>query len=307
MISTIIDILKYFTSSDTRDTVKSISQFASSLQGNWKKHIYITKANFSNANWGKIDAFSNNLFDMILEQGVSEDMYERFESVYIELVKNSYNHGILARNDYKCRIKCIYSRWFIQLEISDNNKNFNFLEALKKVELERNRNERIHTSGLEIVEELTDSRIIKNGKIIAVFVGEKKVKITKDAITIQGRDILCINVVNPPSWSFLSPSWEPLQDAINRNDRKFVLIRIGYSFGSPSEDEHRKTRTVDTEALRAVSSVISHYAPQENHWFAYLVDTLRTYKSLKKLEGRNTRIFINENEAISWLTSIEID
>lgn len=310
MISTIIDLLKYFTSSETRDTVRSISQFASSLQSDWKKHIYVAKADFYNANWGTIDAFSNNLFDMILDTGISEEMYERFEDVYIELINNSYNHGILVKNNYKCRVKCIFSRWFIQLEVSDNNKKFNFFEALDEVLLERNKNERKHISGLEMVYQLSDNLIVKNGKIIAIFVGEKRIKITKDLIRFQNRRVLRITILNPPNWSFLSPSWQPLRDAIDQEEQRFVLVRIGHSFRELDEDDRMKNRLnrrVDTATMRAVSSVISHYSPQEHRWFAYLVDSVRIYNRLKDLEERNTKIFISENEALSWLTSIETE
>jgi anti-sigma regulatory factor (Ser/Thr protein kinase) len=320
MLTDIISILKFATDPQTRNTVGAILNAASQKKPNWKAQIQLESFEFNQSNWALINAFTNELFRKISATKISRTKLSRFKSVYTELLNNAYNHGCKGKSRWKISVKCIYSRWFIQLEVKDNGKGFIVDSALEKVKNERWNDERKGRSGLELARDLSDSIFIdgKNSRITIVIAGEDRINIYKSIEKHGKHDLLIITWADKDEWSFLAPDWEPLSNILNSATQRLILVR----FASPSradeaqvgtkaigvppvEKEDEEYEEVDkdfsTQELRQARPIITECGLDTNHLFAYIISSYWAYTDLKELETENLRFFRNEPDAKNWL------
>lgn len=226
MIADILSILKFITDAQTRDTVKAIAQATSRNQDDWRKYVYVMKGQFRDSEWINIDAFTNELFRRVKDTGITETKFSRFRSVYTELIDNAHQYGGNATKKI-VSINCIFSKWFIQIEIKDNGKGFNLGESLTKVRLDKMEGLREGKSGLELVSELCDKLEVKKSRVTAVIAGEDRIQVLTKTEKIGKAELLEITVVEDEQWSFLPPSWESFRDVIEKAIQPLVLIRFG--------------------------------------------------------------------------------
>lgn len=319
MLSDFLSVLKFLTDSQTRDTIKAISQVASHKQSDWKKNVYSMREQFKISEWVKINAFSNDLFQRIKNTGISESKFQRFTTIYSELVDNAYNHGCGGKNNCKVTIQCLFSKWFIQLEVADDGRGFDLKKVLQKVDDERADSRIRHgQSGIELILELSDSVEVKKSRVLVVIAGEDRIKIKTTVVGLEKREMCIVTIEEDEQWSFLSPSWEPLRDTLETITQPLILVR----FGKPTtmKDEGpalpQKFYPMDSSGVMGVTKprrkakpIITECALDKNHYFAYVTPERWVYDDLKKLENsdddendiKNLRFFRNENDAISWL------
>lgn len=318
MLSDIVNVLKFLTESQTRDTIAAITQIASREQSNWKKNLHSMKQQFRISDWAKINAFTNDLFERVANTGISETKIHRFTTIYSELVDNAYSHGCKDNKKGKVTIQCIYSKWFIQLEVTDNGKGFDLEKTLNAVRNERTQLIRHGKSGLEIVIELSDKVEVKKSRVSVVIAGEDRIKILTSSEKLNYKDLLVVTVEEDNQWSFLFPSWEPLRETLEAATQPYVLVRFDKSFHVDLNDSEVTIKTRpetrvntnssirQTKPRRTVIPIITEYALDKKHYFAYITRDRWVYNDLKRLEDnsdgiKNLRIFQNEGEAREWL------
>lgn len=328
MLSDILNILKFFTDSQTRDTMKAIKMVASSRQKDWRKNVHHVREQFSIANWMKINAFTNDLFERVQNTDISQEKYRRFTTVYSELINNAHDYG--CRTNPKCKIivDCIYSRWFIQLEIKDGGNGFDLHDSLEAVQKQRDEGKRKGKSGLEIVMDLSDKFEVKKTCIVVVIAGEDRIKTHTAIEKINEADLLLVTVEEDREWSFLAPSWQPLRDTLEKATQPLILVRFGKSseksnervivlgnFGEKHSSEaytkaqqpKEKFFIEDSHVMRITNvrgrakPIIIDCALDKNHHFAYITPDRWVYDDLKELETANLKFFRNTKDAYYWL------
>jgi len=313
MFTDFLNFLKFITDSQTRDTVKAFAEVASRKQKDWKQYVRSVSGKFTVAEWAKINAFTNDLFQKVLESGLSESKFRRFKTAYSELVDNAYHHGCKKRSNCKVTIKCVFSKWFIQLEITDTGKGFNYEEALDNVHQERWEEKRSGKSGLEVVSDVVDSLHIHKSRILIVIACDDRIKVHKSTERISRKELLTIIVEADKDWSFLSPDWTPLREALDEANQELVLVRFGTSVDTHNVPFATKKKfhmvTIDkddddllrpTRPRREAKIVISE-AMDENRYYAYVVPTHWVHSDMKELQTDNLKFFQTELDAKNWL------
>jgi anti-sigma regulatory factor (Ser/Thr protein kinase) len=314
MISDILSILKFITDAQTRDTVKAIAQATSKKQSDWKKHVFVMKGKFKETEWINIDAFTNDLFQRVKDTGISETKFRRFTSAYSELIDNAYQHGGLNAKKGIVSINCIYSKWFIQIEIKDNGNRFDLYKSLEKVRNDREQGLREGKSGLELVRELCDKVEIRKSCVIAVIAGEDRMQILSNVEKFGNTELLEVTVIEDEQWSFLPPSWETFRDAIEKASQPIILVRVG-KMQSRAEGNSITTAKevffVENNVMSAIRRtlvgrrkmrpIIVDCALNKNHYYAYVMPDRWVYDDLKELETNNLKFFRNVSDANAWL------
>lgn len=314
MISDILSILKFITDSQTRDTIKAITQATSKKQSDWKNHIFVEKGDFKENNWVNIDVFTNNLFQHVRDTGISETKFRRFTSAYTELIDNAYQHGGIKSNKGSVSINCIFSKWFIQIEVKDSGNGFDLHESLEKVRSDRDDGLRDGKSGLELVRELCDKVEVKKTRVVAVIAGEDRMHVLSKVDKVGKVDLLEVTVIEDEQWSFLPPSWEPFRDAIEKANQPLILVRFG-KMQSRAEGSsvpmakdvffvENSVMTVVRRTLvgrRKMRPIIVECALNKNHYYGYVTPDRWVYDDLKELETDNLKFFRNIRDANIWL------
>jgi anti-sigma regulatory factor (Ser/Thr protein kinase)/ribosomal protein L40E len=313
MLTDIISLLKVATDPKTRDTITAIIGVASRKQPNWKEQIRVEGYQFTPENSATINAFTNELFRKVLKTGISQGKLERFTTVYSELINNAYYHGCQGKSKWKIIVRCVYSRWFIQLEVSNSGDGFDIQAAMRKVAEERGNGKRHGKSGLELVRDLTDSMYVdgKKSKISIVIAGENRINITTSEELHNKYNLLVVTWKDNEDWSFLIPDWEPLNEVLTKATQSLILIRFGTHSGDDSaEVRSKKINSPDgeidigkksTTKIRAAKPIITECALDTDHLFAYIISEKWVYEELVELETENLRFFRNESEAKHWL------
>lgn len=303
MLPNILDVLKFITDSKTGDFVKSISKIASQQQVDCSRDVIVFTGRFRHSEWYKIKAFANELFSKILETGINESKYKRFKTVFSELVTNAYKHGCRNKKNCYVRVRCKFSRWYIQLEVSNTGKGMDLEKALKKVERQRIKGYRQGKSGLEIVSELTDVMEVKKSQIVVIIAGEDRIKIHTEVHRVENTDLLLITVEENDEWGFLPPKWESLRDTLEKVEERLILVRFGKY--RTIKDEARFVEDSDsmriTHRRRMAKPIITECALDKNHFFAYVTADRWVYEDMRELEKDNLRFFRNSNDAYFWL------
>lgn len=315
MLSDILNIFKFITDSSTRETIQSIARIASERQVDWKKNVFSMKGEFRLSDWFKINAFTNELFRRVRETGISDSKYDRFTTVYTELVENAYHHGCNKKKRCKVKISCIFSKWFIQLEVADTGKGFSISDIEERIRQEKRTESRIglKKTGLEVVLELSDNlEIKKKSRVIVVIAGENRVKIHETIEKAEGKNILVVTVEEDSQWSFLYPSWEPLRDALERTEEPLILVRFGrLKVEDTSPVVPQKKFVPDNSSLRITKRarqalpVILECALNRNSLYAYVLSDRWVYDNFSEFETENLHFFRNESNAKAWLLNPE--
>lgn len=316
MLGDIINVLKFVTDTNTRETVKAFTEVAARRQKNWRRHIYTMSGKFSVAEWVKINAFTNELFQQVAEVGLSSSKLKRFKTVYSELTNNAYQHGCKKRHKCKVTIKCVYSKWFIQLDIADSGAGFDFDEAIKKVNNERNEGKRTGKSGIEVVSEIADIFQVQKARVSVVIAGEDRIKVYTNIEKVGQKELVTIFVETDPDWSFLSPDWTPFREAFDAHKQELWLVRFGEAADRPDSLIPKETEIVlvpekrafkdnddilgPTGVRRVVKKIITE-AADINRYYAYVVPSHWVFDDMKVLQAENLRLFQSEDEARIWL------
>jgi anti-sigma regulatory factor (Ser/Thr protein kinase) len=324
MLSDILSVLRFATDPQTQNTLNAIASAASRKQPNWKAQVKLEQFKFDQSNWAMLGAFTNELFQNIKATNVSQTKLNRFKTIYTELVNNAYHHGCKDRSRWKIGIKCIYSRWFIQLAIKDDGKGFLVDSALKKVRGERLDGTRQGRSGLELVRDLSDSMFVdgKESMITIVVSGNDRIGISTTTEKHGKYNMLIVTWVDNDEWSFLAPDWEPLSNTLASATQQLIMIRFdtpsptmvdvemslengvipNKKIGVPGEDEE-EGRQFSTQEMKKARPIITECGSDKSHLFAYIISSNWVYEELKELETSNLRIFRTEPDARNWLLS----
>lgn len=315
MITDVLGMLQFATNPNTRATLSAILNAASRRQPNWQTQIQVAGGTFTPSNWPMISAFTNDLFLKVSATGMSRTKFERFQAVYQELISNAYDHGCAKRSRWTISVKCIFCRWYVQLEVKDDGKGFLVHEALDKVAHERANGERQGRSGLELVQTLSDSVYVRgrNSHVTVVIAGEDRIRIRTSCERLGNSDLLIVIWLDEEEWSFLVPDWKPLKDVLDTASQPLILVKFARgssadeteTYPKPIEvpDDERDPAVPATKLFRKAWPIIKQCALDESHYFAYLVSTQWTwvYDDLRSMETSNLRFFFSELEARQWL------
>ena len=316
MLSDILSVLKFATDPQTRNILNAIITVAARKQPDWKKQIQTENFEFNQSNWAMLSAFTNELFQNIRVTNISPTKLSRFKTIYTELINNAYHHGCKERNKWKIGIKCVYSRWFIQLEVKDDGKGFLVDSVLQNVNRERLEGTRQGKSGLELVRDLSDSMFVqgRQSNVSIVIAGNDRIGISTKTEKYGKHDMLIITWVDNNEWSFLSPDWEPLSNTLNSAIQQLILVKFDTprkdliersiemsterKIGMPPDEQEK---TFSTQDVKKVRPIITECGSDKSHLFAYIISSDWVYHELKELETPNLEIFRNELDARKWL------
>lgn len=122
----ILDIIKFFFSSDFRDSVKSVFKLAKS-SGDWKKDILIYKGEFDSKTELKVQALIGQACKILTEKGWDNDSLSSISYALTELVKNGIEH---SNDKVQCKIEICSN--YCTIEVADKGVGFDLLGELKK-------------------------------------------------------------------------------------------------------------------------------------------------------------------------------
>jgi len=217
MFSNILSLLRFITDPETRKTLAILSQTVSNNHKNWKDSIKNATAKLSGDDSFRASAFANYLLGELKNLGASNELVNRFQIVFTELVNNAFKHG--CKHDKKCKvsIRCTYSQWFIRLEISDSGEGFHFNPDRQYVD---------EPHGLDVVQKLTYKFITnKKGNVITAFIaGHDSLNAIHNIERYKGQEILVINVTSRIEWHYMISDWEPLRRALEYATQRLILI-----------------------------------------------------------------------------------
>lgn len=123
----ILDVIKFFFSSDFRDSVKSVFKLAKS-SGDWKNDILIYKGEFDAKNELKVQALIGQTCKILIEKGWDKDSTSSISYALTEIVKNGIEYS--GTND-KVETKIEICSNYCTIEISDNGQGFDLSNELK--------------------------------------------------------------------------------------------------------------------------------------------------------------------------------
>ena len=124
----IFDIIKFFFSSDFRDSVKSVFKLAKS-SGDWKKDILIYKGEFDSKNELKVQALIGQACKILTEKGWDTDSISSISYGLTELVKNGIEH---SKSDEKVLCKIEICSNYCTIEVTDKGVGFDLSKELQK-------------------------------------------------------------------------------------------------------------------------------------------------------------------------------
>ena len=124
----ILDIIKFFFSSDFRDSVKSVFKLAKSSE-DWKKDILIYKGEFDNKTELKVQALIGQSCKILTEKGWDTDSISSISYGITELVKNGIEH---SNSDEKVECKIEICSNYCTIEVTDKGVGFELSNELKK-------------------------------------------------------------------------------------------------------------------------------------------------------------------------------
>ena len=316
MIGDILNILKFVTDTNTRETVKAFTDVAARHQKNWRRQIHSVSGKFTVAEWVKINVFTNELFQQIAEVGLSSSKLKRFKTIYSELIDNAYHHGCKKRQKCRVTVKCVYSKWFIQLEVVDSGEGYDFDEAQQKIEQERIEGKRTGKSGIEVVKEIADIFEVHKARVLVVIAGEDRIRVRTKIEDMGQKELVTIFVETDPDWSFLSPDWTPFREAFDEHKQDLVLVRFGVAADKPDSLIPKETKIVlapeprefrdnddmlgPTTTRRVFKKIITE-AADINRYFAYVIPSHWVFHDMNELQAENLKLFQTEDDARVWL------
>jgi len=295
MFNDILLFLKFVTDPNARSTLSSILSFVSKTQKNWKREVKIAKAEFTGNETHALSVFANLLLDEFQKAGVSPNKIEDFNAVFSELINNAFEHGCSSANKCRVKIVCMYSRWFIQIEVIDSGKGFDLASVRQQRWKERrNHNETTVKHGLEIVDSLA-IRLYTNKKgnsVTAILSGQDSMGVTPALQKYKNHELLVIHLVSEQAWHYVVADWKPLLRIVNSYEHKdLVLIDA--------------TDIIWTTKVREQARKIIHsLSDMPNKFFAFSVShRAGEIFDLSSLSTRNSKIFHPDemDKARNWL------
>lgn len=291
MFAEILSILKFMTDEQTRKTIQSIAQFASREDKDWAKKIRRTSGKFSAADITRVSVFANSLLKELENTGLSEEKISKFRTVLSELVNNAFRHGCQNRQNCFVQIDCIYSPWFIEIQVRDGGDGFNLAKVLETPTTDRERR-----SGLQVVRALVDSLSTnqKGTSVTALIASADRITI-ETSIEKHGSKELCVVTLDENrDWFFLPPSWEPLQKTLSRAKQKYILVTWKRGIRG-------RLSSLSTPQLGAFIKVITGCHLDVGRYYAFVQQIDWVLEDLEKQQSKNVRFFDSNEEARAWL------
>lgn len=284
MISDIIALLKFIADPGSRKFVQSLTSIRTLNKLDWELNVKTAEASFKGDEAFKSVGFANSLIAEMCQIEVQQNELRKFKMIFDELVRNAFEHGCKNDGKYKVKIKCIYSPWFITLEVSDSGRGFDLDEALQKYDDD--------THGLHLVKSLSYRFSVKDNSVAtSLIISEPILKIMPRIKLVDNTEILILKIVEKSEWHYLITSWNPLREILRESNQKYIAIEC-FNFNWK------------TISGREVKEVINEFADYENRYIAIGVDRQANgFYDFSKMNSDRLQIFFNPNASISWLIS----
>jgi len=290
VVTEVLSLLKFVTDKQTRDTVQSIAQKVSSRDKDWIKSIRRMSGRFAPSDIARIDMFANSLIAELKRVGLSDDKIRKFYIVFSELVHNAFKHGCKGLRRCKIAISCIYSPWFVEIEVQDQGKGFDLEDVLQSKASRRSRPGR---SGLQLVRDLVDNLTTnaKGNRVVALITGGGRIAATPSIERYGGEELCIITLREDDEWHFLAPNWQVLQQTLDRVTQEFIMVTWGDAKQNP----------YDTACLGGLVPVITGCRITVEKVYAFVRSFDWILQDLQELSSANLRFFENEHDARNWL------
>lgn len=294
IFSDVLNFLKFVTDPNAKNTLADILRVVSRTQKNWKKDIKSVKAEFNGNESYTLSVFVNSLLDDFAVVGLSKNKISDFKIVFSELINNAFEHG--CRHSEKCKIvvQCVYSRWFIHLQVSDSGKGFDLEKTLEKLQQQTDSNPTQSKHGLQVVKNIA-FRVYSNKKgnlIAAVLTGQDNIEVIPATEHFKGKELLIVNIRSDRAWYYIVADWKPLTRIVD-SYHKMKLIYIN---------------AIDmdwtTKVGESAKTVVERFSETQDRYYAFVVsDQCEDEFELSNLDTDNVKVF-RESEitrAKSWL------
>lgn len=294
ILNDVLSFLRFVTDTQTRDTLASILHVVAKNQKDWKKDIKSVKAEFNGGETHTLAVFINNLLDDFLVIGLSKAKIADFKIVFSELINNAFEHG--CRHSEKCTIsvQCVYSKWFVHLQVSDSGKGFDLDKTLESLQEQRELDPKKLKHGLQVVKNIA-FRLYTNKKgnsIAAVLMGQDNISVIPSTTNYRGQEILVLTIDSDRAWYHLTADWTPLIRTIeNQHHKKLVLIDATVMDWSTKESSNAKI-------------VVQKFSGTTDRFYAFVVsDLVEDEFELSNLDTENIKVFRHSEitQAKTWL------
>lgn len=293
MISDILSIFKFITDTQTRQTIQQIAVVASRRDKDWAKSIKHMSGRFAGNDIAKVNAFANSLFSEVETIGLSQEKIHKCQTVFSELVNNAFKHGCKSKPNCFVNIDCIYSRWFVEIEVRDEGQGFNLAKVLESSAIDRQRR-----SGLQLVRDLADnlSTNPKGNTVTALIASADRITVETSVEKHGKTELGVITLDEQNDWHFLNASWGPLQRALNRVKQKYVLVTWKSGI---------KKNPWDTGRLGRFIGVVTGCQLHSERYYSFVINVDWVFQDLENLKwSANVHFSDNERDAREWLIEL---
>ncbi len=228
MLNDILLFLKFVVDPNARDTLSGILSFVSKTQKNWRRDVKTTKAEFTGNETYALSVYANSLLSEFEKIGLSANKVSDFNVVFSELVNNAFEHGCNFTDKCHVKITCTYSRWFIQLQVSDSGKGFNLASQVNTDDFwkhfEQDKTSTKH--GLQIVNNLA-IRLYTNKKgnsVTAILSGQDSMSVTPAIQKYKNQELLIIHIDSEQAWHYVVADWKPLLRIVHSYENKDLVL-----------------------------------------------------------------------------------
>lgn len=296
MFNDILLFLKFIVDPNARDTLSGILSFVSKTQKNWRKDVKTIKAEFIGNETYALSVYANSLLGEFEKIGLSDNKISDFNIIFSELVNNAFEHGCKFTDKCHVKITCTYSRWFIQLQVSDSGKGFNLASSVQTDDFWKfsEQDKKVTKHGLQIVNNLA-IRLYTNKRgnsVTAILSGQDSMSVAPAIQKYKNQELLVIHISTEQAWHYVVADWKPLLRIVHSYEKNdLVLIDATDIFW---------TTKVRSQARQIIDSL----AEAPNRFFAFSVShKAGEIFDLNALSNENTKVFHSDEieKAKNWL------